>query len=207
MANDKPAIDGSAKTDSPSANTKSVDPSATPAPVKPVDQPAPVADQGSGTKPVNQADKKDQNQDKNKVYRLPSLPSLPPLPKLVLPKLQFPQWRLGLAPLFLMFMAVGYVVVSRQFILLMYKKRVLALSGITILLILPLVTACAEYSLMRWGYLISGVLIIGGLIIIVKSPASWILIALVSWLGLLGMVISGEILTSQKIKIWLVVML
>jgi hypothetical protein len=137
-------------------------------------------------------------------FELPKLPKLPNLPKL---KLKLPSWRASLVPLLLLFMAVGYVVVSRQFILLIYKKRTLAMSGITISLILPLANACAEYSLMRWGYLISGVLIIGGLIVITKSPTDWILIALVTWFGLLGMVISGEILTSQKIKIWLVVML
>ena len=137
-------------------------------------------------------------------FKLPKLPKLPNLPKL---KLKLPSWRASLVPLLLLFMAVGYVVVSRQFILLIYKKRTLAMSGITISLILPLANACAEYSLMRWGYLISGVLIIGGLIVITKSPTDWILIALVTWFGLLGMVISGEILTSQKIKIWLVVML
>ncbi|MFN5854499.1 MAG: hypothetical protein ACK456_01150 [Pseudanabaenaceae cyanobacterium] len=137
-------------------------------------------------------------------FELPKLPKLPNLPKL---KLKLPSWRASLVPLLLLFMAVGYVVVSRQFILLIYKKRTLAMSGITISLVLPLANACAEYSLMRWGYLISGVLIIGGLIVITKSPTDWILIALVTWFGLLGMVISGEILTSQKIKIWLVVML
>ncbi len=80
------------------------------------------------------------------------------------------------------------------------------MTGITISLILPLANGCAEYSLMRWGYLISGVLVIG-VIFIAQSPIDWILVALVSWLGLLSMVISGEILTSQKVRTWLIVML
>ncbi len=130
------------------------------------------------------------------------------LPKfrLRLPKVELPPWRLDLVQFLLLIMATAYVVVSRQFVLLIYKKRFLAMTGITISLILPLANGCAEYSLMRWGYLISGVLVIG-VIFIAQSPIDWILVALVSWLGLLSMVISGEILTSQKVRTWLIVML
>ncbi len=223
MANDQPApTDASQDTvakDAPPKDAGSVSGASGSAPAPEAPKPNPKPNDSESDKP-KESDKGAESGSKQAAkeirglslglsrlvpsFKLPKLLKLPKLPRF---KLRLARHGGSLVPVLLLFMAVGYVVVSRQFILLIYKKRTLAMSGITISLILPLANACAEYSLMRWGYLISGVLIIGGLIVITKSPANWILIALVTWLGLLSMVISGEILTNQKIKIWLVVML
>ena len=47
-------------------------------------------------------------------------------------------------------------------------RRNLAIAGFVIIALLPILTAFADYALMKWSYLISGFLIIGGLVFLVR---------------------------------------
>ena len=81
-------------------------------------------------------------------------------------------------------------------------RRDLAIAGFIILGLLPTITAFADYALMKWSYLISGFLIIGGLVFLVRLKLDMTILAVIAWIGLTAIAFAGDALTKKR-KLWI----
>ncbi|MFM7886554.1 MAG: hypothetical protein ACKPCM_07670 [Pseudanabaena sp.] len=78
--------------------------------------------------------------------------------------------------------------------------RNLAIAGFTIFALLPTITGLADYGLMKWGYFLSGLLIVGGLIFVVKIKFYFMVLAIMSWIGIMAISLVGESLIKKNHK-------
>jgi len=133
------------------------------------------------------------------------------IPKFKLPKPKLPKIRLGfpkvsfllicLVTILISYVCIGYFL---SVLLTMRSQKNLAIAGFVIFLLLPIITAFADYELMKWGYLISGILIIGGLIFLVRLKFYLIVLAIMVWVGLTTIAVVGDTLSKRK-KLWMAI--
>ncbi|WP_434686861.1 hypothetical protein [Pseudanabaena minima] len=83
-------------------------------------------------------------------------------------------------------------------------RRDLAIAGFIILSLLPTITAFADYALMKWSYLISGFLIIGGLVFFVRLKPDMTILAIIVWVGLTVIAFVGDVLSKSR-KLWMAI--
>jgi uncharacterized membrane protein YcgQ (UPF0703/DUF1980 family) len=83
-------------------------------------------------------------------------------------------------------------------------RRDLAIAGFAIISLLPLLSAFADYALMKWSYLISGFLIVGGLVFLVRLKFYLLVVAIVAWVGLTAIAFVGDFLTKKR-KLWMTI--
>jgi hypothetical protein len=100
---------------------------------------------------------------------------------------------------------VGYTCLGGFLLILMVKQRRLALVGFIVLLLLPAISSLAEYDLMVWAYLLSGVVIVAGLIFLARAPLGMIVLAICSWLGIVAVPRTGSKMVKGATKRWLAI--
>ncbi|GBO52855.1 hypothetical protein APA_656 [Pseudanabaena sp. lw0831] len=83
-------------------------------------------------------------------------------------------------------------------------RRDLAIAGFVIIGLLPVISAFADYALMKWSYLISGFLVIGGLVFLARLKFYLIVFAIISWVGLTAIAFVGDALIKQR-KLWIAI--
>lgn len=107
-----------------------------------------------------------------------------------------PNWLLlWLSLILISYTCVGYFLAVLSTI---PSRQGLAIAGFIIMAILPVVTAYADYGLMKWGYLISGVLIISAFIFLLKIKIYLLLLSIITWIGISMIAFVGEHLLSQE---------
>ncbi len=79
-------------------------------------------------------------------------------------------------------------------------RQILAIAGFTIMGILPIITAFADYGLMKWGYLLSGLLVVGAFIFWLRMSFYLTVLAVIIWIGITMVAFVGEYLLKQKRK-------
>lgn len=131
-------------------------------------------------------------------------------PKLAMPKIGFPKFRFdrlvakkrNFLWLWLLIILASYTCMGYFLSILMTipSRKNLAIAGFAIVALLPMITAFADYALMKWGYLISGLLIVGGLLFLLKLKFYFIVLAFMSWIGITAIAFVGESLLKQKHK-------
>ncbi|MBD2187398.1 hypothetical protein [Pseudanabaena mucicola] len=84
------------------------------------------------------------------------------------------------------------------------KHQYLAIASFIVVTILPTLTAFADFALMKWSYLLSGLLIIGGLIFLASVKFELIVLAIVAWVGVTAIAFVGDFLTKKR-KPWVVI--
>jgi hypothetical protein len=89
----------------------------------------------------------------------------------------------------------------------MPSRKSLAIAGFAIAALLPTVTAFADYALMKWGYLLSGILIVGGLFYFVNVRSYFLCVAIVLWIGITTMAFVGESLLKRNRKFFMVIVI
>jgi hypothetical protein len=80
----------------------------------------------------------------------------------------------------------------------------LAIAGFAIIGLAPTMAAFADYAVMKWIYLISGFLIVGGLVFLVKLKFYLIVLAIIAWVGLTAIAFIGDALTKKR-KLWMAI--
>jgi hypothetical protein len=80
----------------------------------------------------------------------------------------------------------------------------LAIAGFAIFGLFPTITAFADYALMKWGYLLSGFLIVGGLVFLAKPEFYFMILAIIAWVGLTAIAFVGDTLTKKR-KLWMAI--
>ncbi|MFM7603249.1 MAG: hypothetical protein ACKO7R_18945 [Pseudanabaena sp.] len=138
--------------------------------------------------------------------------------KLRLPKLGFPKFKLSRPKLslpkvnflamWLTIILISYVCMGYFFSVLLTVRphRDLAIAGFVIIALLPILTAFADYALMKWSYLISGFLIIGGLVFLVRLKFYLLVVALIAWIGLTAIAFVGDVLLKSR-KLWMAIVI
>ncbi|MBD2315448.1 hypothetical protein [Phormidium tenue] len=136
--------------------------------------------------------------------------------KFSLPKLKFPKFKLPkpevsfkkinflwmwLVIILISYMCMGYFL---SILLTIPARRDLAIAGFVIISLLPLLSAFADYALMKWSYLISGFLIVGGLVFLVRLKFYLLVVAIVAWVGLTAIAFVGDFLTKKR-KLWMAI--
>jgi hypothetical protein len=136
--------------------------------------------------------------------------------KFSLPKLKFPKFKLPkpevsfkkinflwmwLVIILISYMCMGYFL---SILLTIPARRDLAIAGFVIISLLPLLSAFADYALMKWSYLISGFLIVGGLVFLVRLKFYLLVVAIVAWVGLTAIAFVGDFLTKKR-KLWMTI--
>jgi hypothetical protein len=136
--------------------------------------------------------------------------------KFSLPKLKFPKFKLPkpevsfkkinflwmwLVIILISYMCMGYFL---SILLTIPARRDLAIAGFVIISLLPLLSAFADYALMKWSYLISGFLIVGGLVFLVRLKFYLLVVATVAWVGLTAIAFVGDFLTKKR-KLWMTI--
>ncbi|MBD2175365.1 hypothetical protein H6F42_00360 [Pseudanabaena sp. FACHB-1998] len=155
-----------------------------------------------------------------------------PLPKLVflerLPRLSFPKpkvsinlFKFGKSPeakarqklnllwFWLLTILVSYTLMGYflSVLLTMRSQKNLAIAGFITMGLLPVITAFADYGLMKWGYLISGFLIVGGLIFLIKIKFYFLVLAIMTWIGITMIAFVGEYLIKQNRKFFVAIII
>ncbi len=138
------------------------------------------------------------------------------LPRLSLPRLKLPKFKL-LKPklsfkkihflwLWLAIILISYscMVYFLSVLLTIPSRRDLAIAGFVIIGLLPIISAFADYALMKWSYLISGFLVIGGLAFLVRLKFNLMVFAIISWVGLTAIAFVGDVLTKHH-KSWIAI--
>ena len=124
--------------------------------------------------------------------------------KLSRPKLSFKKihflW-LWLAIILISYSCMGYFL---SVLLTIPARRDLAIAGFVIIGLLPIISAFADYALMKWSYLISGFLVVGGLVFLVRPKFYLIVFAIISWVGLTAIAFVGDVLIKQR-KLWIAI--
>jgi hypothetical protein len=144
-----------------------------------------------------------------------SLPRLR-LPRLGLPRLKLPKFKLSkpklpfkkihflwlwLAIILFSYSCMGYFL---SVLLTIPARRDLAIAGFVIIGLFPIISAFADYALMKWSYLISGLLVIGGLFFLVRLKFNLLLFAIIAWVGLTAIAFVGDVLIRQR-KLWIAI--
>jgi len=151
----------------------------------------------------------------------PAPPSDSPKPKkgFSFPRFRFPKLGSGKPKsppkarnflwLWLLIILVSYVCMGYflSVLLIMPSRKALAIAGFAISALLPTVTAFADYGLMKWGYLLSGALIVGGLVYFVNVRSYFLAVAIILWLGIVTIAFVGESLLKQKRKFFMVIVI
>lgn len=172
-----------------------------------------MADQPDNSE--NQSNKEDQPKGKNgespnsDVSKSKSAKKFK-IPKIGLPKVGFPKFRFdqltakkrNLLWLWLLIILASYTCIGYFLSILMTipSRKNLAIAGFAIVALLPTITAFADYALMKWGYLLSGLLIVGGLFFLVKLKFYFMVLAFMSWIGITTIAFVGESLIKKNHK-------
>jgi hypothetical protein len=181
---------------------------------------APKSDAPKSDAPKSDAPKSDApKSDAPKTSSSKSLrPSKFGIPKLTFPNFRFPKFKTGkvkisfpkvrflfisLAIILVSYTCIGYFL---SVLLTMRSQKNLAIAGFVIFALLPIITAFADYALMKWGYLISGILIIAGLIFLVPLKFYLIVLAIIVWLGLTAIAFVGDVLSKTK-RLWMAILI
>ncbi|OIP75567.1 MAG: hypothetical protein AUK48_07360 [Oscillatoriales cyanobacterium CG2_30_44_21] len=77
----------------------------------------------------------------------------------------------------------------------------LAIAGFVVVSLLPTLTAFADFALIKWGYLISGFLIVGGLIFLAGVPFYLTALAIIAWVGVTLIAFVGDYLLRRNHKL------
>jgi hypothetical protein len=80
-------------------------------------------------------------------------------------------------------------------------KKSLAIAGFVIVGLLPTITAFADFALIKWGYLISGFLIVGGLIFLASVKFYLTVLAIIAWIGITLIAFVGDNLLRRNRKL------
>ena len=124
--------------------------------------------------------------------------------KLSKPKLSFKKthflW-LWLVIILISYSCMGYFL---SVLLTIPARRDLAIAGFVIIGLLPIISAFADYALMKWSYLISGFLVIGGLVFLVKLKFFLLVFAIIAWVGVTAIAFVGDALIKQR-KLWMAI--
>jgi hypothetical protein len=138
------------------------------------------------------------------------------LPKLSLPRIGLPKFKLSrpklsfkkihflwlwLAIILISYSCMGYFL---SVLLTIPARRDLAIAGFVIIGLLPIISAFADYALMKWSYLISGFLVIGGLFFLVRLKFNLMIFAIIAWVGLTAIAFVGDVLVKQR-KLWIAI--
>jgi hypothetical protein len=144
-----------------------------------------------------------------KGFRLPNLKPNFRLPKLGLGKPKSPPKARNFLWLWLLIILISYICMGYflSVLLTMPARKNLAIAGFSIAALLPTVTAFADYALMKWGYLLSGILIVGGLFYFVNVRSYFLAVAIVLWIGITTMAFVGESLLKRNRKFFVVIII
>jgi len=128
------------------------------------------------------------------------------LPKFNLPKPKSPFKKINYLWLWLFVITISYICIGYflSVLLTIPARQNLAIAGFVIVGLFPTMTAFADYALMKWSYLISGFLIIGGLIFLAKPKFYLIVLAIIAWVGLTAIAFIGDALTKKR-KLWMAI--
>jgi len=157
------------------------------------------------------------NFDATKPNTLKSL-SLPRFGKarLNLPKFGLPRFKLSrpkvsfkkvnFLGLWLVIILISYICMGYflSVLLTIPNRQTLAIAGFVIFGLLPTVTAFADYALMKWSYLLSGFLVVGGLIFLVKLKFYLMVLAILTWVGVTAIAFVGDVLIKKR-KRWIAI--
>jgi hypothetical protein len=104
--------------------------------------------------------------------------------------------------LWLLIIVISYAFVGYflSILLTMPSRKNLAIAGFAIAALLPTITAFADYGLMKWGYLLSGLLIVGGLFYLANIKFHFIFLAIMLWTGIITIAFVGDALVKQNRK-------
>jgi hypothetical protein len=118
------------------------------------------------------------------------------------PKTDFP-W------MWLITILIGYTFISYflSVVLTIPAHQNLAIAGFAIAALLPTITAFADYALMKWGYLISGFLIVGGLIFVARVQFYFIFLAIMLWLSTTAIAFVGQSLVRQNRRFFVAIVI
>jgi len=134
-----------------------------------------------------------------------------------LPNFRFPKFRSGkpksphktrnflwlwLLIILISYVCMGYVL---SVLLTMPSRQNLAITGFVITALLPTVTAFADYAVVKWWYLLSGFLFVGGLVYFTNVRSYFLAVAVVLWIGIITIAFVGESLVKQKQKFFMVI--
>ena len=176
-------------------------------------------DQNRGDQPTNQPDYNPDHRADHKSHHQPTkkrnfwgataaswrLPRIN-LSKVKIPKISFrrpasakPRNWLLLWLLVIMgsYVCMGYFL---SVLLTIPNRQILAIAGFTIVGILPIITAFADYGLMKWGYLLSGLLVVGACIFLLRMRFYLTVLSVIIWIGITMIAFVGEYLLKQKRK-------
>ncbi len=124
--------------------------------------------------------------------------------KLQRPKVSFTKssflW-LWLIVIMLSYACMGYFL---SVLLTIPFRENLAIAGFAIIGLAPTMAAFADYAVMKWIYLISGFLIVGGLVFLVKLKFYLIVLAIIAWVGLTAIAFICDALTKKR-KLWMAI--
>lgn len=113
----------------------------------------------------------------------------------------------GIPWLCLIIIAISYTFIGYflSVLLTIPSRTNLAIASIVFVVLLPTISAFADYALMKWGYLISGFLIAGGLFFLARVKFYFVFLAIMLWLGTTMIAFVGENLLKQKRKFFVAI--
>ena len=142
-----------------------------------------------------------------KFFNLPRFKPSWKAPKFSIPKFRVSQLKDSVKKqnplwLWLVVIAVSYTCIGYflSVLLTIRSHYNLAIAGFVIAALLPALTAFADYELMKWSYLVSGFLIVGGLVFLIRIKFYFIVLSIMVWLGITAIALVGESLIKQKRK-------
>jgi hypothetical protein len=132
-------------------------------------------------------------------------------PKVGFPKVGFPKFKFNkpstsgkknflwfwLLVILISYVFIGYFL---SVLLTIPTRKNIAIAGFAIAGAFPTITGFADYALMKWGYLLSGILIIGGLVFLAKAKFYFIFLAIMLCVGTTTIAFVGETLIKQNRK-------
>lgn len=129
-------------------------------------------------------------------------------PKFKLPKPQVSFKKINFLWLWLIIILISYICMGYflSVLLTIPARRDLAIAGFVIIALLPILTAFADYALMKWSYLLSGFLIIGGLAFLVRLKFYLLVVAIIAWVGLTAITFVGDVLIKKR-KLWMAIVI
>ena len=169
------------------------------------ENPKPVSDQSQDNYDPQKFDVSHPNTLRSLSFPKVSLPKFG-LPKFKQPKLKSPFKKINYLWFWLFIIMISYVCIGYflSVLLTIPSRQNLAIAGFAIVGLSPTMAAFADYAVMKWIYLISGFLIIGGLIFLVKLKFYLIVLAIIAWVGLTAIAFIGEALTKKR-KLWMAI--
>ena len=143
-----------------------------------------------------------------KTLDLPKIPNVkPPKFKISKPNGSFKKvnflW-FGLFIILVSYICMGYFL---SILLTIPARKNLAIAGFMIVGLLPAISGFADYALMKWGYLVSGLLIVGSFIFLVKIKCYLLCVAIASCFGIMMLAFIGDSLLNKKHKLINVIMI